>query len=319
MTETLQPTRTGAAPAADSIDDALLTALSRDGRAGVEALARETGLSRAVVRQRTHRLLTEVVDVVGIVHPSVFGLTEYAHLRVTPSGAAATAAGAVADHPGVPFVSITAGDVPVVAEVRARSRAVLADTVARIAAHPAVADVETTVYLAILADAAVPTPRRTTSPDRSIEVDEVDRRLLGALQRDGRSSYSALSELVGLSVGAARARVLRLLDAGVVRIGVRPRPAAAGLVQAGVAFPASGAPEDLADQVAALPGVTYLATTLGRWSLLATVQAESLPVLAERLDALRALPDVGRLVTWTHLRVVKERYQDDLLDEGGSD
>lgn len=313
MTETQSGTP-GAS--ADSIDDTLLTALSRDGRAGVEALARETGLSRAVVRQRTHRLLTEVVDVVGIVHPAVFGLTEYAHLRVTPSGSAAAAAAAVADRPGVPFVSITAGDVPVVAEARARSRAELADTIAGIAADPAVATVETTVYLAILADAAVPARVHGTVPGQSpsVDVDHVDRRLLGALQRDGRTSYSALAELVGLSVGATRARVLRLLETGVVHIGVRPRPSAAGLVQAGVAFPATGAPDDLAQRVGEVAGVTYLATTLGRWSLLATVQAESLPVLAERLDAVRAVPGAGPIVTWTHLRVVKERYQDDLID-----
>lgn len=299
---------------ADPVDDVLLTALSRDGRAGVEALARETGLSRSVVRQRTHRLLTEVVDVVGIVHPAVFGLTEYAHLRVTPSGSAAAAAVALAAHPGVPFVSITTGDVPVVAEVRARDRAELAATVDRIAADPAVAVVETTLYLAILTDAAVPTRAQGVVPDSSpaVDVDGVDRRLLAALQRDGRSSYSALAELVGLSVGATRTRVLRLLEAGVAHIGVRPRPSAAGLVQAGLALPAGGAPADLAARVAALAGVTYLATTLGRWSLLATVQAESLPVLADRLDAVRALPGAGRPVTWTHLRVVKERYQDDV-------
>ena len=51
-----------------------------------------------------------------------------------------------------------------------------------------------------------------------ISLDDIDRQLIDALQRDGRASYADLAELVGLSPAATRLRVQRLLDAGVVQV-----------------------------------------------------------------------------------------------------
>ncbi|MBM9469527.1 Lrp/AsnC family transcriptional regulator [Nakamurella leprariae] len=303
-------------PPLDAADEALLGALAQDGRAGVEALARTTGLPRGTVRTRTQRLLAEVVDVLGIVHPAVFGLTEYALVRVAATGPVGPVAAAVAALDAVPFVSVTAGETALVAEVRTRTRAALAGTVARIAAAPGVLSAESSPYLEILKDASVaatPTGDDTVASGAPTEpVDALDRRLLAELQRDGRLSYSSLAEGVGLSVGATRTRVLRLLDTGVLHIGVRPRPVAAGLVQAGVAMAAHGPVEPLIEQLRRVDSVTYLATALGRWPLIATVRAESLGGLADQLDRVRSLPGAGPSTTWTHLRLVKERYQDDL-------
>ncbi|MFC7753251.1 Lrp/AsnC family transcriptional regulator [Tsukamurella soli] len=48
-------------------------------------------------------------------------------------------------------------------------------------------------------------------------MDEVDRRLLGLLQVDGRMSNVALAEAVGLAPSTVHARVRRLVDTGVIR------------------------------------------------------------------------------------------------------
>jgi Lrp/AsnC family transcriptional regulator, leucine-responsive regulatory protein len=47
-------------------------------------------------------------------------------------------------------------------------------------------------------------------------LDEVDWRLLEALQRDGRASYADLGRLVGLSASAVTERVRRLEESGVI-------------------------------------------------------------------------------------------------------
>ena len=48
-------------------------------------------------------------------------------------------------------------------------------------------------------------------------MDEVDRRLLSALQRDATQPYAALGAAAGLSAGAAHERVRKLRDRNVIR------------------------------------------------------------------------------------------------------
>jgi Lrp/AsnC family transcriptional regulator, leucine-responsive regulatory protein len=50
----------------------------------------------------------------------------------------------------------------------------------------------------------------------AIELDAIDRRILRALQRDGRLPVVALAEQVGLSATPCQRRVKRLEDAGVI-------------------------------------------------------------------------------------------------------
>ena len=48
-------------------------------------------------------------------------------------------------------------------------------------------------------------------------MDEIDRALIAALQRDASQAYAALGETVGLSAGAAHERVRKLRERGVIR------------------------------------------------------------------------------------------------------
>ena len=61
-------------------------------------------------------------------------------------------------------------------------------------------------------------------------IDDMDRRLITALQEDAGQSYAALGEAVGLSAGSAHERVRKLKAAGVIRrTTVDVDPAALGL------------------------------------------------------------------------------------------
>ena len=66
------------------------------------------------------------------------------------------------------------------------------------------------------------------SPGDTPSLDDIDRQLIGALQKDGRASYADLATLVGLSAPATRMRVQRLLDAGVVQVVGVTNPLALG-------------------------------------------------------------------------------------------
>lgn len=52
--------------------------------------------------------------------------------------------------------------------------------------------------------------------DKKIELDAMDRRILQALQTDGRVTYDALATQVGLSSSAVLRRVRRMEEAGVI-------------------------------------------------------------------------------------------------------
>jgi len=58
--------------------------------------------------------------------------------------------------------------------------------------------------------------------------DDIDRALVLALQRDGRSSYARLAGVVGMSQAAVRSRIQRLLDSGAVQIAAVADPFAFG-------------------------------------------------------------------------------------------
>jgi DNA-binding Lrp family transcriptional regulator len=288
----------------DDVDEALLVALAADGRAGYEALARTLGLPRANVRARMHRLLDSgAVVISGVVHPSVFGLGAYAHVSVGCTGPAAPVADRMAELEDVPLVSLTSGRRPIIAEVRTRDQESLAGVLAEIGALPGVVSTDCSLYLDILQGANVP-PR----PSLERTLDEVDRGLLTALQADGRRTFADLGEDVGLSTGAARMRVLRLLGAGVVEIRVRLLPGVRGESQTGIGVRLDGRRTDALAALRALRSVHYLATALGRWDVIGTVHAGPEEAEWSVLDAVRAVPGVVQVESWRHLRFVKERY-----------
>jgi DNA-binding Lrp family transcriptional regulator len=291
--------------AMDPLDLALLEEVQRDGRSTYEALARVLGLSRPAVRARLNRLLESgVVQIVGVVHPSVFGLTAYAHVAVQVDGPVRPVAERVAAWDDVPFVSLVAGRRPLIAELRSADQASLAAAVRAIAGLPGVRGVDTAVYTEILKDTHFP-PR----PYNPTGIDEVDRRLLARLQRDGRAPFADLGAAVGLSTSAARSRVLRLLDAGAVHIGARIHPGALGSAQP-VGFELSfGDGADAAvDRIGTMREIHFFATSLGRCDAIGTAVGHSPDEVLRVLDDIRATPGVRSAEAWTHLRVVKESY-----------
>lgn len=281
--------------------DALLSALIDDGRASVEALARTTGLSAGHTRQLLAALAADHIEVRGIIHPSVFGQHAIAHLLITTAGAVVDMVAALVDDPAIPYVTRVAGDAAVAAEVRVADRAALAERLRRIRALPSVATVEVDEYLDVVKDAMV-----RLQPLGDVHLDAVDRVLLRELQADGRASYASLARAVDLTTASARARVLRLIDAGVVRIGVRQQ-ARQDSLQIGFRVVADddGA---LESALVARVGVEYLAASVGRSSFVGTIRVAGLAAAVAEIDALHALPGVRALTTWVHLAVVKEIY-----------
>lgn len=285
----------------DEVDRALLDLLARDGRMSHRELAHAAGITRATVAARLRRLLDSgVVRVQGVVHPSVVGRGTICYVRIEVDGAAAPVAEAAAAVAEVVYVSVTTGRFSVAAEVRTDSADALDGALARLRALPGVARMDSLAYREVLRDAVGPVG------EARAQLDETDVALLRALERDGRASYVQLGGLAGLSAAAARRRVLRLVDASIVRIG--PIVSRGSEHAMGMGLHARGVAQEAAREVAEAAGVTFLARTVGTFDLLATMRASSAAGLADAVDAVRALPSVAGVETWSHLRFVKESY-----------
>lgn len=288
----------------DDIDARIVALLGGDGRMTHREIAQRTGLSRSAAGARLTRLLADGAVVVrGAVNPELLDQRELGYLALAVDGPVLPVARAAAERTDATLVSVTTGDRPVVVEVREPDAVRFAGAVAELRALPGVRSVDTLVYAAVHRDVLGPVGPVTC------EVDEVDLDLLRLLQADGRASYVALAEAVGLTPAAVRRRVQRLIAASAVRIGgLARRTRFAGQDVTGVAVGVAGSLGPVVAAVLELPEVLFLAATYGRADLLVTLaDGRSRPAL-DVLEEIRALPGVRDVATWRHLAIVKESY-----------
>ncbi len=288
----------------DGIDALIIETLRANGRIRGRELAEVLGISRSAAAARLAQLLQSGnVRVVGVVHPAVLGLHAVAHVSVTVDRAVQEVAGLIAEFEEVPFVSLITGSAALVAEVRVQRTAELAASLERIRATPGVKGISTLTYTDMVIDVLRPWATSQSS------LDETDVRLLGLLQLDGRMSYTEMSSRTGLSVGTARLRVRRLIADQVIRVGALTTPGTGEQEYAiGLGIQMRGEVADLVTVLADQPETTFLATTIGRFDILATVTCPSLAEGVAAVDRIRGLPQVVGVETWLHMHVFKERY-----------
>ncbi|GAA3651027.1 Lrp/AsnC family transcriptional regulator [Nocardioides ginsengisoli] len=288
-------------------DDALVAALRDDPRMTVSDLAERLATSRAAVSARLEQLKADgAVAVVAAVHPEFLGLTSFAHLAIRTSGRADDIAGAIGAMPASAFVSAVSGSHQLVAELRLPGPAELYAAIADIRALGGVESVNTLTYVDITKGTFMP----AHPLPGGLSVDETDLALIRLLQADGRATYVSLAESVGMSASATRKRVNALIDAEVVRIGPMLSRARheAGVI-AGIGLNVRGSGESVVERLAAEPRLEFLARTIGRHDILATIAARSLPDLHAFLEGLTDSPEISEVESWLHLRVLKERYE----------
>lgn len=147
-------------------------------------------------------------------------------------------------------------------------------------------------------------------PSSTGQLDAISKKIVAALQRDGRTPYSTIARLVGLSEAAVRQRVQRLLDTGVVQIVAVTDPAQVGFTrQALIGVTISGDSQVVAEQLSSLEEVAYVVTTIGRYDLLVEVVCEDDTHLVDLLQkTIRGVPNVIATETFTYLKLNKQRY-----------
>ncbi|WP_432564089.1 Lrp/AsnC family transcriptional regulator [Kineococcus sp. SYSU DK003] len=149
-------------------------------------------------------------------------------------------------------------------------------------------------------------------PNRQLlpALDDVSKRIIEVLQEDGRMSYAAIGKAVGLSEAAARQRVQRLLDSGVMQIVAVTDPVQVGFArQAMIGIRAEGDTRVVADRLADLPEIDYVVVTAGSFDVLVEVVCEDDDGLLELInDKIRSIPGVVGTETFVYLKLRKQLY-----------
>ena len=120
-------------------------------------------------------------------------------------------------------------------------------------------------------------------------VDTTDIRLLECLAADGRATFADLAGVAQMSHAATRERVLALMAAGVVTVQTIVSPGVLGIRgYAGLMIDVKGPARPVAEEIAAMPDTTMVATVLGHCDVLVEASYRDEAHLAELLDRVRS-------------------------------
>ena len=141
-------------------------------------------------------------------------------------------------------------------------------------------------------------------------LDDINKRIIEHLQRDGRMSYATLAKTIGLSEAAVRQRVQRLLDGGLMQIVAVTDPLTLGFArQAMVGVKVTGDLRVVADRLAAVPEVDYVVICAGGFDLLVELVCTDDAHLLDLLnDKIRTVEGVAATETFMYLKLAKQTY-----------
>lgn len=290
-------------------DGALIDALRDNGRVSVSELARRLQVPRRRVQERMSALLDSgAMRIAANVHPALLGIHTFCDVLIWVDGPSAPVLDSLRGLREATLISAVAGHCDVVVEVGAEDRAHLEELLARIRAIPGVRETASSQLSQIfksrfeagtdLTDATFQTP------------DDIDTRIIALLREDGRMPYRVLGRDVGLSIGAVRARLARLMQSGMLRIACElNQPDAARRMQLGAGIRLRGESPRLIDTLRTMPAVEFGALAVGHFDLLVTISGSTLRALHTVVDEIRGLERVGNVTSWMHLDVVRESYE----------
>jgi Lrp/AsnC family transcriptional regulator for asnA, asnC and gidA len=142
-------------------------------------------------------------------------------------------------------------------------------------------------------------------------LDDIDQRIMEALQADGRVPFAQIAEQLNVSPGMIRIRYLHLVEMGYLKIVAITNPLHIGFkTMAVIGIRVEGNKLlEVADKIAALDEVIYLIVVSGHYDILAEVmcrdQADLLRFMTEKLYHIDGVRETESFVT---LKIVKEVY-----------
>jgi Lrp/AsnC family transcriptional regulator for asnA, asnC and gidA len=140
-------------------------------------------------------------------------------------------------------------------------------------------------------------------------LDDVDRGLIDALQRNGRDSFRRIAAQLGVSEATIRARYTHLCADDILQVIGVTNPLGLGFeAMAMVGIRTSGPPEDVAEQIVQLSEADYVVVTAGQFDLLVEVVCADRRHLLDVTNRIRALEGVASTESFLYLELRKQLY-----------
>lgn len=154
-----------------------------------------------------------------------------------------------------------------------------------------------------------PAPATTVRAQAGV-LDQVSKAIVEELQQDGRRTYGAIAEAVGLSEAAVRQRVQKMREAGVMQIVAVTDPLQVGFrSQAMVGIRADGDCRRVAERLCAIGDIDYVVLCTGSFDILVELVCEDEDALLELLNGvIRKVPGVRDTEVFLYLKLAKQTY-----------
>lgn len=290
----------------DQLTKQIILILRRHGRSSFSDIARELNVTREQVASRVNPLFQSgELRVVAAPHPRVLGLNVSAHISIKVRGSIAPVLKQLDGIESLMFISVSAGAFQIIAETGLPSMTDLREQISMIRAIEGVTDVQVALYERLLSSFFL-----GEEPESfNYYFDDHDISIITVLQQDGRASYADIADRVGLSLSGCRIRVQRMLESGVMQIGaIKQRSDMIDDLLFGIGINAHGDLLDATELLRAESGLEFMARTVGRYDIIATLSFNSLRDFNRLMSRLLALPTVTYSEQWIHVQIVRERY-----------
>jgi Lrp/AsnC family transcriptional regulator for asnA, asnC and gidA len=144
---------------------------------------------------------------------------------------------------------------------------------------------------------------------RARRIDDVDRRIIEALQENGRESFRNIADQLHVSEATVRARYARLTADEILQVVGVTNPLLLGFDgMAMVGVRTSGPLEPVAEEIASWQEAEYVVVTAGQFDILVEVVCADRDELLDLTNRMRALDGVASTESFFYLRLCKQLY-----------
>lgn len=144
-------------------------------------------------------------------------------------------------------------------------------------------------------------------------LDQLDFDILSFLQQDGRMSFTVIAEKLSVSIGTVRTRFNKMIEDGTVNIIGRVDPDKVGFhcyAHIAVFIRPATMKEKVAQKIAGLPEVSFLAMTSGDYDLEVDVMCRDNNHLVEFVNTISHIEGVYQTKTTIYFKVYKYAQPD---------